>query len=134
MSRSVRVFLEFAWIHTIGETQDGLHMCAAGGAWKGTARSAVTVFRPIAVTPPSNGRDPLVDVGLTLCAGVAGNHVKVRGKGDLCMVDLLIIGLECCRIDFGILVPIHVPESGCPFKIQSASNRQQASRSRHTVD
>ncbi len=94
--------------HAVREAQNGLHMRAAGRSWEGRSGSRVAIFRPVAVAPPGDGGDLLVDVRLALRTGVACDHVKVARERDLGVVDLLVVRLESSRVDLGVGVTVHV--------------------------
>jgi hypothetical protein len=89
-------------------------MSAAGDSWERSSRPVISVFRPIAITPSSYAGDFLVDVGLGHGGSAASNGVEVARKGNLSVVNILIICLERRRIYLGVIASINIIESWCP--------------------
>ena len=83
--------------------------------WKGSTRPGSAILWSVAVTPPCNGRDLLIDICLRLGSGVARNSTKVPWEWNFGMVDLFVVCLEGGRIDFGVVVAIDVVKSRRPW-------------------
>ena len=118
MSRSIRVLCDLIRIDTIGEAQDSLHVCTASDSWHGSSRTILAIFRPC-IAPPSDHIDILVNVCLAFGRRVSGDHVEVFRVRDLGLVDVLVIGLEGCWVDFGVVVAVYVVERRSPLESTS---------------
>lgn len=90
-------------------------MGTAGLAGESSTISSVSVLGTVAVAPPRNGGNLFIDVRLALGASVTGDGVEVVRERDLSMINLLVVGLESCRIYLGVIVTIHIIKCWCPF-------------------
>jgi len=75
-------------------------MRAASRSGKRGSGSGIPILGPIPVAPPGDHVEFLVHIGLGFRGSIAGDHVQVFGEGDLGVVDLFVVGLECCWVDF----------------------------------
>jgi hypothetical protein len=105
---------EMTQIHTVWKAENDLHMRAAGDSRERSSRPTISVFRPIAIAPPSYTGDLLVNVGLGCGGSAASNGVEVSREGNLSVVNILIICLEGCRIYLSVIASIDIIESRCP--------------------
>ena len=128
MQSSVCVIREEIHVNTIWETQNDLHMRAASNPRKCGSRSTISVFRAVAIAPPRYTSHFLIDIGLGCRCCAAGECVEVWRKGNLGVVDILIICLKCCWIDLSVVVSIHIVESWCPCTIALALNAKVSER------
>ena len=115
MRRRVCVVGDLIGVYTVREAEDDLHVGTACLTWEGGARPGAAVLGPVAVAPPRYGRDLLVDVGLRLGAGITRYSTEVPWEWYLRMVDLLVVSLECCGIDLGVVVAVDVVKGRSPL-------------------
>lgn len=115
---------EVIYIHAVWEAENDLHMRAASYPRESRSRPAIPVLGPVAIAPPCYTGDLLVNISLACGSSAACNGVEVPRKRDLSVVDVLIVSLECCRVDLGVIVSIHVVEGWRPWMETSVLRSQ----------
>ena len=89
-------------------------MGTAGRPRERSSGPAITIFRPVAIAPPGDGSNVLINIVLTFGRSVASYSVEVGGEWNLGVVDLLVVGLERRGIDLRVRISVYIVECGCP--------------------
>lgn len=113
ISGGVSVLRDVGRIDAVWEAENYLDVRVAGICRQSSTRSRLTVFGA-GLAPPGYGIDVLVDVGLTLGAGVPGYSVEVGREWNLGFVVTLVVRAGKRDVDFGIVASIDVVEGRSP--------------------